>query len=256
MYCAIDIRDDDEVLPWQRLVHATADLPDTPLPLAELRACQNIARTIVAAVFEPLGSDRPAADERRRVEQAVLNLVPWMARQDVARPERFDFTVRCAIAHHRLPEGPRLAREARIRTILDSTMPQAAWRRLMAPRWIGLQQAAVLVPDAVLERELRSSAARNILQAGRQGTLPDHSPVVSMLSVLDAHRQTLGDDFDAVASALGERYLARKPEDRPAFWTLTCRLLEQQDKWRLILDIDSDDHTVRRRTRLVGDPDR
>jgi len=103
MFAQITLSETAHTIGWDTLVNSSGVLPDEPLDAAVARPYLEQARAIVASVYAPLPTSTALRAERERVETAVLRVVPWLTEGDLEPPEGFDFTIRCAIAHHRLP---------------------------------------------------------------------------------------------------------------------------------------------------------
>ena len=90
-----------------------------PEALARANATPHLgaATRILGDVFNTApgtGDEATVQADKTRIFGVLGDSVPWLEQDYLQSPERFDFAVRCLIAHHRLPAIQRQAREARI----------------------------------------------------------------------------------------------------------------------------------------------
>jgi len=95
----------------------------------------------------------------------------------------------------------------------------------MKDAWDAMKTVAVVVPDTVMEFELRGNAAVEIIRANNEEKFGRNPPLAPMWRLL-APAQGRVNDFDQVAMAAANIYLTRKPADQSAFLTLLIRLIK------------------------------
>lgn len=226
MFAQIDFNETRDNLLWNHLEMVACLLPEKPLPAADLQRWQASAAAIVDAVYARLPRTSAMKEERKRVELAVRHIVPRLSLNEFRSRDRFDFVVRCAIAHHRLPETARKAREARIESVINEVIPETSLRTLIADVLEGVRQVAVLIPDPIVSSHLRSNVWQELVTTVGQRKLPTQPllgvlvPLVRALPFPDSAAQARW------LSTVVKVYRTRPPADRPAFMALLQRLIE------------------------------
>jgi len=236
MYAQLFI--DAQRMSWESARASAGQPNETPLTGETAAAFQRSATTIVAQIFAgPHDDPQAAQDEKSRVFSAVMAIVPRLIAVDLEDPDLFDFRIRCAIAHHRLPAIERSAREARIAGIVDGMLTDATWRNRLKTEWQALKNLGVLIPDPIMDEQLRANTGTLLLSTFTKlapGTPFPLSPIENLLRSQQARKfGPVLDDFAEIALNI---YATRLPADRPAALAL-IQALVAQDKLVWVLNM-------------------
>lgn len=208
------------------------DLPALPLAnQAETAERMNRVMAFLEANCPKAPGD--TGDVRDRVFFAMRDLAAWLPQ------EHLDFAMFMVLAHHRLPQEDRLARERPAPRFVDDQFAELGVlpgdRKAQLER---LKKLAILIPDALQETSLRTICARLRLEWSMgANALPAYGDLGAWCHQL-GHlvMQTRPAQAVDLASALIRVMLHCPAVDRLRFRTLITQLLKT-DQWEAMLQV-------------------
>lgn len=222
---------------WKASTLNTRYIALKPLSELEARRPLGLAAQSVERVFERQPGNASAAEQaqdKQRVSSALAAIVPWLHGSCLNDPDNFDFTIHCAIAHHRLPDVKRLARESRIAAIRDSLVADApSLSDTLGDLWETFKRLGILLPDVFLDSHLRNTVgqaltASCLVALARQ----QPTPLSALLAVLPMPGRSARPTEAKFFQLMVRLYLSRALADRPVLIELIRKAQElKQYEW-------------------------
>lgn len=198
----------------------------------ELKAMADVATAVIKDVYAGSGSGADTVREQVRVTLAIRALLPWLMDDVDDHPEDLDFTLRCAIAHHRLPDAQRLAREARIAAVFDHVFADPWLRAKMAALEQPIKRMAVLIPDPMVPLMVRDHAVLAFVGQYRQDEAVHRHVLGDVHEALLAHKAALEAVTPGISACARDflmiAFLGTEPGGRPALAQLAKAMLASQ----------------------------
>lgn len=228
MYAQLQLNEDGSDILWGQMTYSTGVLPEHCLTPEEVAPYAIRAGNILDAIYAGLPADQAHYLERVRVEVALRRLIPWLTEGDLTPEAHFDFTIRTAIAFQRLPQAERTARDQRVTAIIERMLPSPKWRESLKARIDALRLTVAVVPEPVLEVELRTSLGDEIYEAAANQRFTDAGPLQDMWPVLKLVQSRLGPLFEETANVVGEVLATRYRDNVPGFVAWLQRMAKAQ----------------------------
>lgn len=138
-------------LAWMSLLPEDTPLAH-PVPAYE-KAIDAILQAHISAHQPPI-----TPPERNRIRAALVELARWIVGFTDAQ---VDFALRVALQHHLLPQAERNQRESRIAGVVEHWFgPRTGWTPSQLTALNGVIATAILVPDALLDNQVRTVCAK------------------------------------------------------------------------------------------------